>query len=120
MLARLLPFLTIIGLACQTNPMVCPTPEVVKLRQAKAHKMRYMAAKRKEAMANRYDYFQEAETKSLSKIEEWDCPKPGLKHDRMVQKKAKDLQRRYAQNLKRVAKQSEERTITFGSAESNP
>lgn len=119
MLSRLLPFILLTALACQTNPMVCPTPEAVKLRKAKAHKMRYMAAKRKEAMANRHDYFQEMETKPLSTIEEWDCPKPGLKHDRMVQKKAKDLQKRYAQNLKRVARESEERTITFGSAEGN-
>jgi len=97
--------------------MFCPTPETVKLRKAKAHKMRYAMAKRKQAMANNYDYFKESEykSKSLSNIEEWDCPKPGLKHDKMVQKKAKDLQKRYAKNLKRVAKESEERTITVNS-----
>lgn len=71
-------------------------------------------AKRKEAMASNYDYFQESsyKAKELRKIEEWDCPKPGLKHDKMVQKKAKDLQRRYDKNIKRVAKESEERTVT--------
>ncbi|MBX2943475.1 MAG: hypothetical protein KF860_14130 [Cyclobacteriaceae bacterium] len=100
--------------ACQTNPMVCPTPEAVKLRKAKAHRMRYAMAKRKQALANNYDYFQESEykSKSLIHIEEWDCPKPGLKHDKMLQKKAKDLQRRYTKNMKRVAKESEERTVT--------
>lgn len=101
------------GMACQTsNPLYCPTPELVKLRKAKAHRMKYALAKRKEAKASSYDYFQVNQTKSLSKIEEWDCPKPGLKHDKMVAKKAKDLQRRYAKNLKKVIKKSEERTAS--------
>lgn len=78
--------------------------------------MRYVMAKYKEEQAaSKIDYFQESpyKKKELRHIEEWDCPKPGLKHDKMVQKKAKDLQRRYAQNLKRVAKESEERTVTY-------
>lgn len=118
MIARLLILLLIfIGMACQTNPLVCPSPEVVRLRKQKAHRMRYAIAKRKEAMANNYDYFRESDIKAkeLRKIEEWDCPKPGLKHDKMVQKKAKNLQRRYDQNIKRVAKESEERTVTVNS-----
>jgi len=118
MILRWIALLTLAAMtACQTNPMVCPTPEVVKLRRAKAHKMRYNLAKRREAQANNYDYFKESgyKVKPLSSIEEWDCPKPGLKHDKMVQKKAKDLQKRYAQNLKKVAKESEERTITVNS-----
>lgn len=117
MLPRLVAILTLLAMGCQSNPMFCPTPETVKLRKAKAHEMRYAMAKRKQAMANNHDYFEDSgyKTKSLSKIEEWDCPKPGLKHDKMVQKKAKDLHKRYAQNLKRVAKESEERTITVNS-----
>jgi len=100
--------------ACQTNPMGCPTPEAVKLRKARAHRMRYAMAKRKEALANNFDYFKGSEYKSkpLAEIEEWDCPKPGLKHDKMVAKKARDLHRRYARNLKKVAKESEEKTVT--------
>lgn len=117
MLPRLVAILTLLAMGCQSNPMFCPTPETVKLRKAKAHKMRYAMAKRKQAMANNHDYFEESgyKAKSLSKIEEWDCPKPGLKHDKMVQKKARDLQKRYEQNLKKVAKESEERTITVNS-----
>ncbi len=100
------------GMGCQSaNPFNCPTPELVKLRKAKAKRLKYAMAKRKEAMANRYDYFQVNDTKSLNKIEEWDCPKPGLKHNKMVAKKAKDLQRRYAKNQKKVAKESEDRTV---------
>ncbi|MFZ1805739.1 MAG: hypothetical protein WAU36_00865 [Cyclobacteriaceae bacterium] len=78
-------------------------------------------AKRKQAQANNHDYFADSgyKTKSLTKIEEWDCPKPGLKHDKMVQKKAKDLQRRYAKNLKKVAKESEERTASVYSEGKN-
>ncbi|HCR54050.1 MAG TPA: hypothetical protein DIW27_06510 [Cytophagales bacterium] len=116
MLPRFLAILTLAAMACQTNPMVCPSPEVVKLKKAKAHRMRYLMAKRKEAQAiNSVAYFQERKTKELASIEEWDCPKPGLKHDKMVQKKAKDLQKRYAQNLKKVAKESEERTVMVNS-----
>ena len=115
MVSRVLIVFAIIGMACQsTDPFTCPTPEIVKLRKAKAHRLRYIAAKRKEALASNYDYFQESayKAKELRKIEEWDCPKPALKHARMVEKKAKDLQRRYAKNLKKVAKESEDRTIT--------
>lgn len=104
-----------LGMSCQTsNPFYCPTPELVKLRKAKAHRFKYVMAKRKEAMANNYDYFQETgyKAKELSKIEEWDCPKPALKHARMMEKRSKDLQRRYAKNLKRVAKESQDRTVT--------
>ena len=84
------------------------------MRKTKAHRMRYELAKYKEDKADKKDSFKESEykKKELAKIEEWDCPKPGLKHDRMVQKKAKDLQRRYAHNLKKVARESEERTVT--------
>ncbi len=108
-------FVLLAGVACQSSsPFYCPTPEVVKLKKAKAHRLKYAMAKRREAMANNHDYFQESayKAKELSKIEEWDCPKPGLKHDKMVAKKAKDLQRRYARNLKKVAKESEERTAS--------
>lgn len=114
MMPRLTLLLLLIGMACQSNPAVCPPPEVVKLKKLKAHRLRYLTAKRKEALANNYDYFQESgfKTKTLNKIEEWDCPKPGLKHDKMVQKKARDLQRRYAQDQKRVARESEQRTGT--------
>lgn len=102
--------------SCHTNPVACPTPEAVKLRKLKAHRARYAMAKYKEDRENnKIDYFQESayKAKELKNIEEWDCPKPGLKHDKMVQKKAKDLQRRYAHNLKKVAKESEERTVTY-------
>lgn len=116
MIARLMILIMLFtGVACQsTSSFYCPTPELVKLRKAKAHRMKYLMAKRKEAMANRVDYFQESayKAKELTKIEEWDCPKPGLKHDKMVAKKAKDLQGRYARNLKKVAKESEERTVS--------
>jgi len=114
---RLSILLVLLGMACQTSPVVCPPPEVVKLKKAKAHRLRYLAAMRKEAQANNHDYFQESryKTKELRKIEEWDCPKPGLKHDKMVQKKARDLQKRYVQDQKRVAKESEERTVTVNS-----
>lgn len=118
---RLVSILTLTALftlaSCQSNPLFCPTPETVKLRKAKAHRMRYAMAKRKEALANNHDYFKQSDykAKSLTHIEEWDCPKPGLKHDKMVQKKAKDLQKRYEQNLKRVAKESEGRTATVHS-----
>lgn len=83
--------------------------------------MKYAMAKRREAKANNYNYFQESayRTKELNKIEEWDCPKPGLKHDKMVAKKAKDLQRRYARNLKKVMKKSEERTASVVAKEDN-
>jgi len=115
-MTRLLIFLVIaIGSACQSsNPFNCPRPELVKLRKAKAHHMKYAVAKRKEALADQNDYFRESDfkAKSLSSLESWDCPKPGLKHDKMVQKKARDLQRRYAKNLKKVARESEERTVT--------
>ncbi|HRW99368.1 MAG TPA: hypothetical protein P5280_07755 [Cyclobacteriaceae bacterium] len=121
MITRLLSAAILASLfACQVNPLVCPTPEVVKLRRAKAHRMKYMMAKMKEAQAtNSVDYFQQSahKTKELKNVEEWDCPKPGLKHDKMVQKKARDLQRRYARNLKKVAKESEERTVTYTSPE---
>lgn len=117
MVKRLLSLAILAGLtACQVNPMVCPTPEAVKLRKAKAHRMKYVMAKMKETQAaNSVDYFQQSayKTKELKNVEEWDCPKPGLKHDKMVQKKARDLQRRYAKNLKKVAKESEERTVTY-------
>ncbi len=112
---RLIACAALVAISCQSNPVYCPPPEMVKLKKAKAHRMRYMMAKRKEAMAkNSVDYFEESpyKAKELRKIEEWDCPKPGLKHDKMVQKKAKDLQRRYAQDQKRVAKESEVRTTT--------
>ena len=116
MLYRLIAILTLFAMSCQSTPMFCPTEKTVKLRKAKAHRMRYAMAKRKEAQAmNSIDYFQQSKTKQLANIEEWDCPKPGLKHDKMVQKKARDLQKRYQQNLKRVAKESEERTITVNS-----
>lgn len=109
----------IIGLAsCSVNPMACPTPEAVRLKKLKAHRFKYAMAKYKEDQAgNKIEYFPETASrkKDLKNIEEWDCPKPGLKHDKMVQKKARDLQRRYAQNIKKVAKESEDRTVTYGS-----
>lgn len=115
MMYRILILIILLGgTACQSSsPFYCPTPELVKLKKAKAHRLKYAMAKRREAMANNHDYFQESayKAKEFSKIEEWDCPKPGLKHDKMVAKKAKDLQRRYAKNLKKVAKESEERTV---------
>lgn len=115
MIARLIILIILLsGMACQsTSSFYCPKPELVKLRKAKAHRLKYVMAKRKEAIANSHDYFQESayKAKELSKIEEWDCPKPGLKHDKMVAKKAKDLQRRYARNLKKVAKESEDRVV---------
>ena len=107
-------FIFVSGMACQSSsPFYCPTPELVKRKKTKAHRLKYLNAKRREAMANSHNYFQESgyKAKELSKIEEWDCPKPGLKHDKMVAKKAKDLQRRYAKNLKKVAKESEDRTV---------
>ena len=117
MIARLLSLAILVSLfACQVNPFACPTPEAVKLRRAKAHRMKYKMAKMKEAQAaNSIDYFQQSayKTKELKNVEEWDCPKPGLKHDKMVQKKARDLQRRYAKKIKKVAKESEERTVTY-------
>ncbi|HEY5690048.1 MAG TPA: hypothetical protein VIS49_01210 [Cyclobacteriaceae bacterium] len=116
MIARLIILILLFaGMACQsTSLFYCPKPELVKLRKAKAHRLKYVMAKRKEALANNQDYFQESayKAKELSKIEAWDCPKPGLKHDKMVAKKAKDLQRRYAKNLKKVAKESEARTVS--------
>lgn len=123
MISRLIILLFItFGMACQSSsPFYCPTPELVKLRKARSHRLKYAMAKHKEAKANSYNYFQESayKSKELSKIEKWDCPKPGLKHDKMVAKKAKDLQRRYARNLKKVAKKSEEQTASVYQSKEN-
>lgn len=108
-----------LAFSCHTNPVYCPTPEIVKLKKTKAKRFKYIMAKYKEEQSDNKDYFKESsiKTKELRKIEEWDCPKPGLKHDKMVQKKAIDLQRRYAKNLKKVAKDSEQRTVQYTNAE---
>ncbi len=120
MIIRILALILLAGMAsCHTNSMFCPTPEIVKLKKAKAKRFKYVMAKYKEEQANNKDYVKESsiKAKELRKIEQWDCPKPGLKHDRMVQKKAIDLQRRYAKNLKKVAKDSEERTVQYANSE---
>lgn len=119
MLPRLLAILLLFSIACQVNPEGCPPPQVVKLKKAKAYRMKYAMAKRKEAQANNHDYFREPDTKikDREKIEEWDCPKPVLKYNKMMAKKARDLQRRYAQNLKKVEKESEKRTVMYGASD---
>lgn len=102
--------------ACQSGRLACPTPELVKLKRSNPNRIHVFGKRMtQDAMASskgHIDYFRkpDMDPKDIRTIEIWDCPRPGLKHDRMVEKKKKDLQRRYEKNLKRVARESEERT----------
>lgn len=101
--------------ACQSGRIACPTPELVRLKRSNPNRVQLFGKRpSQEAMASskgHIDYFRkpDMDPKDIRTIEIWDCPRPGLKHDRMVEKKKKDLQRRYEKNLKRVARESEER-----------
>lgn len=104
--------------ACSPRQVVCPVPELTKLQKSNVKLSRFArTADRENALQEKgmaYDYFQKPEVapKALKNIEIWDCPKPGLKHDKMVARKSAQLQKRYDKYLKKVARFSEQQTLT--------
>ncbi len=114
-----IPILSVLlyAASCSPRQVVCPVPELVKLHKSNVHLSRFArTAERENAVQQKailYDYFRkpEVEPKALKNIEIWDCPRPGLKHDKMMARKSAQLQKRYDKYLKKVARYSEEHTL---------
>jgi hypothetical protein len=120
---RLIMFMTVVVLAgCQAGIRHCPTPETVRLRKASFNRMRWYQTQleqrtqaRKESMAKREQLLMVSnrEQKKASEVEEWDCPRPGTQHERLIRKSRKKMEKQQAQNLKK-------RTERFNSPEASP
>lgn len=115
---RLIIIVLMASMACQVNPKECPPPQVVKLKKSRPHHLKYWAFKRREAREERKEHKQffsqpDIVAKDLKNIEEWDCPKATLKHLKQMEKRARDLHRRHEAYVKKIAKESESRTVTY-------
>lgn len=103
--------------SCSPRQVACPVPELVKMQKSNVNLSRLARTTERENSLQEktipYDYFQkpEIEPKALKNIEIWDCPKPGLKHDKMVARRSAQLQKRYDKYLKKIARYSEEHTL---------
>ena len=118
MVYRLIIIVLLASMACQVNPKGCPPPQYVKLKKSRPHHLKYLAFKAREAREDRKEYKQyfsqpDIIAKDLKNIDEWDCPKETLKHIKLMEKRARDLHRRHEAYVKKVAKESESRTVTY-------
>ncbi|MGE0772009.1 MAG: hypothetical protein AB7K37_09885 [Cyclobacteriaceae bacterium] len=98
----------------QLNELGCPTPDRVKLRKHYISKARYTKAKRHQVAAERAalaskDYSRDG-LKELKYLEEWDCPRPGTKHSKLIQANRKRIEKRYQEALRKREKDSKELT----------
>lgn len=106
------------------NELGCPVPGKVRLKRAAMHRLKYQRAKRREIEAERASLagkvYDNEKLKELKNIEEWDCPRPGSRHDRLVQDKRKRIEKKYEDAMRRRAKESEDfLSATTTSGESN-
>ena len=103
--------------SCSPRQVACPVPELVKLQKSDVRLARVARQAGREDVlretTTRIDYFQkpEVEPKALKTLEIWDCPRPGLKHDKMMARKSAQLQKRYDKYLKKVARYTAEHTM---------
>jgi hypothetical protein len=85
---------------CGAANVDCPPPEVIRLRKMSAHRWRYYKHLMKEKAiarenANSYEMMRRIprEGKRAEEIEEWDCPRPGTRHQKMIREKRRKLLR---------------------------
>jgi hypothetical protein len=101
--------------ACQSGSYLCPTPDPVKLRRGAANRMKLYKLQMQEraiARGKESEYRQllkanEREWKKTFDIEEWDCPRPGTAHSRMIEKQRKKLEKQSEHNLKKKVEKPE-------------
>jgi hypothetical protein len=107
MLTRIVIIAILFSSCSQLRDMGCPAPERVKLRKASAHRMKYYRIKQRELAAERTvaskDYTH-VDIKDLRNLEEWDCPRPGSRHDRLIKDKRKRIEKKYQTALRKHEK----------------
>lgn len=100
---KILVRLTIVVLiltGCAAGNVDCPTPPIAKLKKMSPQRWKYYKHLMKEkATARKNDLSYEMmrklphEGKKVNEMEEWDCPRPGTKHQRLIREKRRKLDR---------------------------
>jgi hypothetical protein len=104
-------FILVIALtACQAWAQHCPTPETIRLKKASFNRVKWYKTQlekrthaRKEAMAKHEQLLlvSDRKPKKIMDVEEWDCPRPGSKHDKLVAQSRKRLEKQRAHSLRK-------------------
>src|SRR5688572_10565192 len=118
---RIIFAIILVGSTACRQDLVCPTPKYDKFkRRASGNRMKqYKLQMQERAMAREKDMkvkqllrSNEREVKTID-INEWDCPRPGTsRHDKLIEKQRKKLEKQNEQNLRKKIEKQEPLTGT--------